>query len=960
MADYNKVMHKLDYLDDTKVLIKDAIIEKGQDITDDVTFREYVDKIKEISSGDVKLFNTVDEMNEYPKAKDGDLGIVYNRDFTDIYRGVSFSAVCIPRVIVLGTVPSVNSSLYASSREGCNMFSYISEFDSENIANSYIAISLNNTKQTIDLRYVPDETGLIYTFSSGYVDGRTELVFDTETFIFDFESSLNFDTFNDIFISVFKIRVVDLQGLYQYTINNEDITKACVYNKFNFNTTLGIYEGSICGYVNIQEIYNILKSSKDSLNGLFIVSDLDSTIPNTLIHLGSYNSILHYDNKMYVYANRFSSLEDAQNYIADAHQVVTTYNLTDGTYTETTSEYSILEVNGTESTIYYVIGTEILDTDMLLSFRYNDTDYALGTIEFIVPNESTADGMFYSFSTKYGYSDKWKLAPTQFTATDNSYIVTNKSAYGKNGVIVGDGSYLKHTTTKEYRNYFANQLSETKQKLYTDVVQSGESVPYYTYCKRVEKDYNDTTDVPTKNSLVVNNKIITQGSITNETYNKAYSCQNHRTFYVDKDDRLYYGYFGYNTTDRESPGKPGSHINETITEVHGVLIDLVSKEVIREVNNTTSWTPFDGWGNDNENPNASISYLNYDVLHDEFIMIVTTGTWAWSNSTAPFLGIMKINGTTGAVNLSRYQLGKNGVSRTYAQVYDVRYDITTKNLIIPINSFEANGANSLLDRIIKLDSSGNKSIWVVMEGIQLGGLDKMGDEESFYTKAPIYYYKYTDSSNKTHHILKRIDNDLSLEIPEPYSMDKHRRIIYNNYFYYMSLKTSGSGYSMIRVNLTSMTYEEYGTFKSYNSEFVLFNNVPMVYYLNTLYSLNDLDEPVYKYKMNYSMFNDVRVDGLMEVDGYIEGMYVKADPITSGISFKKVKQTQYEYSKVETFPVDGDLMLTWPTIDDYHTMGNLYMYDSLWLSTKQYDGTISPFDYQQALKTARKIEGKNY
>ena len=59
MADYNKVMHKLDYLDDTKVLIKDAIIEKGQDITDDVTFREYVDKIKEISSGDVKLFNTV-------------------------------------------------------------------------------------------------------------------------------------------------------------------------------------------------------------------------------------------------------------------------------------------------------------------------------------------------------------------------------------------------------------------------------------------------------------------------------------------------------------------------------------------------------------------------------------------------------------------------------------------------------------------------------------------------------------------------------------------------------------------------------------------------------------------------------------------------------------------------------------------------------------------------------------
>lgn len=48
MSDINT---KLEYLAETKSLIKEAIIKKGQTIDDNITFREFVEKITNISSG---------------------------------------------------------------------------------------------------------------------------------------------------------------------------------------------------------------------------------------------------------------------------------------------------------------------------------------------------------------------------------------------------------------------------------------------------------------------------------------------------------------------------------------------------------------------------------------------------------------------------------------------------------------------------------------------------------------------------------------------------------------------------------------------------------------------------------------------------------------------------------------------------------------------------------------------
>lgn len=53
MEDTNNstIQQKLEYLDETKSLIKQAIIDKGQEITTETPFREYVQKIKDIETG---------------------------------------------------------------------------------------------------------------------------------------------------------------------------------------------------------------------------------------------------------------------------------------------------------------------------------------------------------------------------------------------------------------------------------------------------------------------------------------------------------------------------------------------------------------------------------------------------------------------------------------------------------------------------------------------------------------------------------------------------------------------------------------------------------------------------------------------------------------------------------------------------------------------------------------------
>ena len=150
MADYDRVMGKLDYLEETKIQIKEAIRDKGQDILDSDTFRTYVEKIQQITDGGVKIFNSIEEMQQDPKAKEGDLAVVYNTLFTDIYFGVSFSAMLIPKIINISTTSETGRTLIANStgEDYGNFSCYIPAFETG--SEQTLNIVLQNPRKRID------------------------------------------------------------------------------------------------------------------------------------------------------------------------------------------------------------------------------------------------------------------------------------------------------------------------------------------------------------------------------------------------------------------------------------------------------------------------------------------------------------------------------------------------------------------------------------------------------------------------------------------------------------------------------------------------------------------------------------------------------------------------------------------------------------------------------------------
>lgn len=87
MSDLAKqLIEKTSYINDVKQAIKRSIEDKGQTIEDDLSFYNYSDKIRQIttSEGMVKLFETEEEMQADNTAKENDLAVVYRKEIKNM------------------------------------------------------------------------------------------------------------------------------------------------------------------------------------------------------------------------------------------------------------------------------------------------------------------------------------------------------------------------------------------------------------------------------------------------------------------------------------------------------------------------------------------------------------------------------------------------------------------------------------------------------------------------------------------------------------------------------------------------------------------------------------------------------------------------------------------------------------------------------------------------------------
>lgn len=95
----DNITKQLEYLNETKALIKQALINKGQDVSDTDTFRSYANKINDIDlgehqnipfymieqddNGNLYMINNYDVINFMAYEIDGDGNFIVNQDDKD-------------------------------------------------------------------------------------------------------------------------------------------------------------------------------------------------------------------------------------------------------------------------------------------------------------------------------------------------------------------------------------------------------------------------------------------------------------------------------------------------------------------------------------------------------------------------------------------------------------------------------------------------------------------------------------------------------------------------------------------------------------------------------------------------------------------------------------------------------------------------------------------------------------
>ena len=206
----NEIDNKLDYLNETKNLIKEAIINKGQEVLDTDTFRSYAEKINNIENLDTtnaKIFASEEEMNQDDKVYIGKKAVLYNRNIVDINREDNIDNILIPESFTLdNTLETSYNAHWSGNNTQLNI----------NLETNSATIYIEEMFQYWARLYVSyiSEDGLTFTIDNISANEQ----FGAVPGLISFSSSLSYGDgeWSDIIGKVFKTNKSEFNGLFEY------------------------------------------------------------------------------------------------------------------------------------------------------------------------------------------------------------------------------------------------------------------------------------------------------------------------------------------------------------------------------------------------------------------------------------------------------------------------------------------------------------------------------------------------------------------------------------------------------------------------------------------------------------------------------------------------------------------------------------------------------------------------
>ena len=953
--DINK---KLDYLNETKQLIRAAIEEKGPVITDEDTLRSYVDKIKNIESLDpntAKVFTSIEEMNQDDKVFIGKKAIVYNRHMMPLDRETNITDIYIPETFTLSK--SVEDQYYQVQYRSVNT----------SVSDLQLIIYMEANMVQLELRayYSSSYAYMNYKWTSedgiNFINTQAQhsSSFGSNKFgLFELGTETKYynGSWTDLFGEIFTSNRSEFYGLYEYNDSEED--REYINTFANLHKTYEEVDGVTIKDTAYDTIPLYITDIKNKLITILQNNEIDETyFSNTCIC-----TVAEYENNIpkileaYIGCRMFAD-EDKGKLIKDYQT---------GNYTSVPT-YTKCVFNLIDMTVNIESGSTFAEKR---SFMYSDTD-GLDCYLFTIKDCPRDVGTFraalnkeqgliiYDYQYVYGTSSstnasivasteyniyykrpKYNIAPTQLSSVKVNELFTNKTVYTKNGIIKSDGSYL---TNIKNSDFFHNWLpGTTSTSIYTYVLQTGTKVPNQTFLERVQIPYTETLNQGEEDCVVELDTNIGRTDITLDPEDTLYKVYKSYLYYnrtVRYNGKVYWYAIGINWDNNS--------VRQYVTAIHGVVYDAETGERLHEFSDTTKWQPINT-GTTPKELYSMVNFAQYIPARNEFVILFDTDSWGWTHgawgATYRYNVVSKGRSVQASINL-----GKHGVGDYYS-ISESSFDASTNSFYCIISSWYADQA-SKSQYIVKLDSSANVS--VVYTDTSISSLTAHNGYFwlDYQDRGPLF--NYSIAANKWSKLVN-LSNGKVLTLnncTNTFSTDKF--VVYNNEYYilYKTVVDDTTTIYVDKLNISNMTRTNIINFISSDNYSFYFVDNELCLCNSSNYKLFDLSN---NYLFTVRSINDPIIKGISGVntekgDLITEALYFYVS--TGSMTFTTYKKDLkfYVFKSIEKFPIKGELFISGSSSSSSTKDSTVYKYNVLQLTKlnvtdKQYQQYLDSMD----------------
>lgn len=463
-------------LQTAKASIKTSIENKGVTVPSSATLDDYSVYVDEIegggTTGGIKQYETVEQMQASTGNQEGDLAIVYNSQILPLTENSIFQIATFPDTVVLDE--AIPSGTYINAE-------FMNAEDETAMDGGYCNLS----DSSFEFSYYGDSSSISIQYSSN--DGITYTRSDSEGNPVDFGVKLKFGsrwgtpTFDSRIGNFIKVSQNVFTGLYEYKqFNDKTRFKFLSINSPKYlNDEITMEEtpiGNIYNFEDVSEIRTTMWNNGIKTNCAYI--DNNDVLCFVALTGQDYNSLdgYFYNNSGDLTHIGCESVSPTSVSIYNIDLVNKTYSLNRTINTENVTTYNS---GGTTTSRKGVPITSLNPKTMIMVLNQNNManlDYrCFSTKQYITITNATSSSNYYNKNIGYTYY-QFGYASTQLSVTKASQLLDDISAYGSNGIVTGDGSIWTDNSLEEmHKKLFGYDFSNSN---YYSVVTSNGKYQY--------------------------------------------------------------------------------------------------------------------------------------------------------------------------------------------------------------------------------------------------------------------------------------------------------------------------------------------------------------------------------------------------------------------------------------------------------------------------------------------------